>query len=162
MNCPLFRKVLVVFPCSYSQWAGGIVLEMGLQWLCSAQGHHTLPSRPLAALTQPTPCQGKLDCSLRHKRAQDSPSAMCTGLLGMEQSLGTVGAAPSQVSPGHCPGCADAPGELSASPISAHPKELAWHSLQEKVGCVFSLGHEPQSQHFGAGFPPLTPTHCMT
>lgn len=71
------------------------MLEMGLQWMCSAQGHHTLPSRSLAALTQPTPCQGKLDCSLRRKRSHESPSAVCTGLLGVEQSLGMVGAAPS-------------------------------------------------------------------
>lgn len=67
------------------------------------------------------------------------------------------------VSPGHCPGCADAPGGLSAFPHLCPPQGAGLAlSLQGKVGCVLSLGHKPQSQHFGAGFPPLTLTYCMT
>lgn len=148
-----------------AKWAGGIVLEMELQWPCSAQGHHTLPSRPSKSLAapHPTPCQGKLDFSLRHKRSHDSPSAMCTELLGNEAELGNSGCCSQPVSPGHCPGCADAPGGLSAFPHLCPPQGAGLAlSLQGKVGCVLSLGHEPQSQHFGAGFPPLTPTYCMT
>lgn len=158
----------MVFPCAYGQWAGGIMLEMELQWPCSAQGHHTLPSRPsksLAALTHPTPPHAKASWTsasgTRDPRTAPQPCAQSS--WGMEQSLGTVGAAPSQVSPGHCPGCADAPGGLSAFPHLCPPQGAGLAlSLQGKVGCVLSLGHEPQSQHFGAGFPPLTPTYCMT
>lgn len=168
MNCPLLRKVLVVFPCAYGQvgWRDCAGNGAAVAMLSPGAPHLALQALQVTGCTHPphlTSCQGKLDFSLRHKRSHDSPSAMCTELLGNEAELGNSGCCSQPVSPGHCPGCADAPGGLSAFPHLCPPQGAGLAlSLQGKVGCILSLGHEPQSQHFGAGFPPLTPTYCMT
>lgn len=81
-----------------------------------------------------------------------APQPCAQDSWGMEQSLRTVAAAPSQVSPGHCPGCADAPGGLSASPISGHPKELAWHSLagEDGVCLLWGMSHRVSTSGLGS------------
>lgn len=149
LNCPLLRKVLVLFPCVYGQGAGGIELEMGLQWPCSAQGHHTLPCRS----PTPHPARASWTAASGTRDPTAAPQPCAQGSWRGEQSLGTVGAAPSQVSPGHCPGCADAPGGLSASPIPAHPKELAWHSLCRRrwgVSSRWGMSHGVSTSGLGS------------
>lgn len=159
---PPSRRVLVVFLCVYGRLEAACQ-RWGLQCWCSAQGH-TIPYLALHAL-QVTGCRG-LDHTVLWQaglqpQAHQIPQQPLSGVHGAPGARSRNGE-----------GCFQ-PGASWAVPRLCGPSSLAecfFHLCtpqgaglaQEKVRCVLALGHEPWSQHFGAEFPPLMLTYCMT
>lgn len=147
-------------PCGLPVCVAGGLEGLCWRWGCSgrAQPRGITPCPPGPAghwLHSPSPRHAKASWTAASGTGDrtTAPQPCAQGSWGMEQSLGTVGAAPSRGSPGHCPGCADAPGGLRASPISAHPEEPAWHSLCRRrwgVSSRWGMSHRVSTSGLGS------------
>lgn len=106
--------------------------------------HHTWPSRPstsLAAVDSATLCRGKLDCSLRHNRSHNSPSAACTELLGEGAGLRNDGCCSQPSTSWALPGLCWCSGWAEHFPHLCTPKELAWHRRRWGVSLHWGMSH---------------------